>query len=76
MERPKLVEVVEEEEIKPFVGKLWRTNLPVQIRVMDRQGLHVLGTFSATVGDIPKLAAAISKAQGGKCAVHYLLDVT
>jgi hypothetical protein len=75
MEKLKVVEVVEE-EIKPFVGKTWRSNHPVQIRVMDRQCLHVLGMFSATVADIPKLVAAISKAQDGKGISHYLLDAT
>ena len=78
MEKLKVVEVVEvvEEEIRPFVGKTWRSNHPVQIRVMDRQCLHVLGIFSATVADIPKLTAAISKARDGKGISHYLLDAT
>jgi hypothetical protein len=72
MTKRKPVEVVEE-GLKPFVGKLWNSGQPVQIRVLDQRGLQVVGIYSATAADIPKLMSEISKAQGDKCSLHHLV---
>ena len=74
MTKRKPVEVVEE-GLKPFVSKTWGFSQPVHIHVMDERGLHVVGMFSAVAGDIPKLRWAIDQAQGGKGALHHLLEL-